>query len=103
LVFVFRGKTKHSTHRCISFLVAEPNAVKGFISLIDELAKDRPGNLDIGVARSDNGKFVIHDQNKLNDFKTKPTALQRIILASINESGSQVEKILVEEIQLVWK
>ena len=65
---------------------------KGFSSLIDELAKDRPGNLDIGVARSDNGKFVIHDQNKLNDFKTKPTALQRIILASINESGSQVEK-----------
>lgn len=36
---------------------------KGFSSLIDELAKDRPGNLDIGVARSDNGKFVIHDQN----------------------------------------
>ena len=65
---------------------------KGFSSLIDELAKDRPGNLDIGVARSDNGKFVIHDQNKLNYFKTKPTALQRIILASINESGSQVEK-----------
>jgi len=48
---------------------------KGFSSLIDELAKVRPGNLDIGVARSDNGKFVIYDQNKLNDFKTKPTAL----------------------------